>query len=104
MPTIFQMIVGVVTMNIPPITSIEDALRVYYSNSELGNKEITTLFGKRSSATVSRLKRLAKDAMTARSILSYRANTVNTPVAYEVWGIDVKDLERRMKKIKELSL
>ena len=91
-------------MNIPPITGIEDALRIYYSNSELGNKEITALFGRRSTATISRLKRVAKDEMTARNILSYGANKVNTAVAYEVWGIDVKDLERRMKKIKELNL
>jgi hypothetical protein len=91
-------------MNIPQIKGIEDALKVYYSNSELGNAEMTALFGKRSSATVSRLKRIVKDEMTARGILSYGANKVNTSVAYEVWGIDVKDLERRMKKIKELSL
>ena len=91
-------------MNIPAITGIEEALRIYYTNSELGNAEITALFGKRSSATVSRLKRIAKDEMTARGILSYGANKVNTVVAYEVWGIDVKDLERRMRKIKELNL
>ena len=91
-------------MNIPSITGIEDALRVYYTNSELGNKEITDLFGRRSTATISRLKRMAKDAMNARNVLSYGANKVNTAVAFEVWGIDVKDLERRMKKIKELGL
>jgi len=91
-------------MNIPPITSIEDALKIYYLNSELGNKEITALFGQRSSATVSRLKRVAKDEMSTRNILSYGANKVNTAVAFDVWGIDVKDLESRMRKIKELNL
>lgn len=91
-------------MNIPPIIGIEDALKIYYSNSELGNKEIIALFGQRSSATISRLKRVAKDEMTAKNILSYGANKVNTAIAFEVWGIDVKDLERRMKKIKELNL
>jgi hypothetical protein len=91
-------------MNIPTVIGIENALKVYYSNSELSNKEIITLFGKRSSATISRLKHLAKDEMTARNILSYGANRVNTVVAFEVWGIDIKDLEKRMKKIKELNL
>ena len=91
-------------MNIPPISSIQNALSIYYNYSEVGNKEIAALFGQRSTATVVRLKRLAKDEMTARDILSYGANKVNTAVAFEVWGIDVKDLERRMKKIKELSL
>jgi len=91
-------------MNIPPITSIEGALKIYYGNSELGNKEITALFGRRSSATVSRLKRVVKAEMNRKDILSYGANKVNTAVAFDVWGIDVKDLEKRMKKMKELAL
>ena len=91
-------------MNIPQITNINTALKIYYTNSELGNKEITDLFGRRSSATVSRLKRVVKDEMSIRSILSYGANKVNTDVAYDVWGIDVKDLEKRMRKIRELEL
>jgi len=91
-------------MNIPSITSIDTALKIYYNNSELGNKEIKTLFGQRSSATISRLKRIVKAEMDTRAILSYGANKVNTIVAFEVWGIDVKDLEKRLKKIKELNL
>jgi len=47
---------------------------------------------------------VVKDEMVTRDILSYGANKVNTAVAYDVWGIDVRDLERRMKKIKELEL
>ena len=91
-------------MNIPQIASIDSALKVYYTHSELGNKEITALFGKRSSATICRLKRIVKDEMSARDICSYGANKVNTTVAFDVWGLDVKDLEKRMKKIKELNL
>ena len=91
-------------MNIPSITSIDDALRIYYTHSELGNKEIASLFGRRSSATVARLKRIAKDEMCRREIPSYGANRVNTKIAFEVWGIEVGDLEKRMKKMKELNL
>jgi len=91
-------------VNIPAITSIETALSTYYNHSELGNKEINALFGRRSANTVVRLKRLAKDEMSARNMISYGANKVNTKVAYEVWGIDVKELEKRMKKIRELEL
>ena len=91
-------------MNIPPITSFENALQVYYAHSELGNAEITTLFGRRSSATVSRLKRIVRDEMRTRGIFSYSANRVHTATAFEVWGIDVRDIEKRMKKIKELAL
>jgi len=91
-------------MNIPSIQSIENALKIYYNHSELGNKEITALFGKRSSATIARLKQQVKYEMDKRDVFSYGANKVNTAVAFEVWGLDVRDLERRMKKMKELDL
>ena len=91
-------------MNIPQITSIDNALRIFYSYSEIGNREIASLFGRLSSATVSRLKRVAKNEMTEQGILSYGANKVNTNIAYKVWGINVSDLEKRRKKLIELAL
>jgi len=91
-------------MNIPKITSIENALSIYYNNSEIGNKEIIELFGKRSTATVSRLKKLVKNEMTKKNIMSYCMNKINTNVAFSVWGLDIADLEKRRKKIKELNL
>ena len=91
-------------MNIPQITSIDSALRIYYAHSEIGNKEIKLLFGNLSSSTVARLKRLAKDEMTKRNILSYGMYKISTTIAYEVWGINVTDLEKRRKKLKDLEL
>jgi len=91
-------------MYIPSITSIENALKVYYENGEIGNKEIKLLFGNRSSATISRLKRLVRAEMTKREVPTFSANKINTVIAYGLWGIDVVELENRMKKIKELSL
>jgi pectin methylesterase-like acyl-CoA thioesterase len=32
-------------MNIPQITGIDTALKIYYTHSEIGNKEIALLFG-----------------------------------------------------------
>jgi len=91
-------------MNIPPITSIDNAISIYYNHSELGNREIAALFGRRSSTTISRLKRQAKCEMDKRDVPSFGMNKVNTAVAFEVWGLDVRDLEERRKKIKELNL
>ena len=91
-------------MNIPQITSIDNALKIYYSHSEIGNKEIISLFGRLSSATTAKLKKLAKDEMISRDILSYGMHKVNTTVAYDVWGIDINDLEKRHKKLKTLEL
>jgi len=95
---------GVVIARAPAITSIENALKVYYENAEIGNKEIKTLFGVRSSATLSRLKKIVKAEMIKNNIPSFNPNRVNTKTAYEVWGIDVNDLEERRNKIKELFL
>ena len=91
-------------MYIPAITGIDNALKIYYSNSEIGNKEIKELFGSLSSATISKLKHLVKDEMMRREMLSYGMYKINTAVAYETWGIDVEDLEKRMKKLKILNL
>ena len=91
-------------MNIPSVKSIPNALKIYYAHSEIGNKQIKDLFGSPSSATVAKLKRAVKNEMAKREIMSYGHNKVNTCVAYEVWGIDVIDLERRMKKLKNLDL
>ena len=91
-------------LNIPKITSINNALKIYYENAEIGNKEIKHLFSVRSSATVSRLKKLVKAEMIKNDIPTFCANKVNTVTAFAVWGIDVTDLERRKIKIKELNL
>ena len=88
----------------PAITSIETALQIFYTYPEIGNKEISQLFGKLSSATISKLKKAAKQRMVRENIYSYGTNTVNTKLAYLVWGIDIDDLEHRYKKLKELSL
>jgi hypothetical protein len=91
-------------MNIPPITSIENALQIFYKHSEIGNKEISALFGKISSATLARLKRAVKTEMCNRDTYSYGMYKVNTKIAFEVWGLDVADLEERRNKLKALEL
>ena len=91
-------------MNIPPITSIDNALQIFYKHSEIGNKEINVLFGKLSSATMSRLKKTVKKEMDSSNTFSYGLYKVNTKIAYCVWGIDVPDLEKRRKKLKDLEL
>ena len=91
-------------MNIPQITSINETLKIYYSNPEIGNKEIVSLFGRLSSATISRLKKSVKIEMDKRNILSYGLHKVNTGVAFDIWGIDVNDLEKRRKKLDDLKL
>lgn len=91
-------------MCIPTISSIETALTIFYKNCEIGNAEIIELFGKKSSATVVKLKQLAKNRMNEQGVCSYGLYRVNTRIAYEAWGLDVADLEERLNKLKLLKL
>jgi len=91
-------------MNIPPITSIDTALEVYYKHSEIGNKEISLLFGRLSSATVAKLKKAVKKEMINKDVFSYGLHKINTTIAYCVWGLDIVDLENRQKKLRALKL
>ena len=80
-------------------------LEVYYMYPhELNTKEIVRIFPRISSATVARYKDAARDVMAERGIPRWSAYGVDTETAFEVWGINVKKLERSVRKQKELSL
>lgn len=79
------------------------ALRLYYEKSELTNKDIKLLFGSCPSHTT-KLKNKVKQAMAEQGVKTFYPNTVNTRVAYEVWGIDVADCEARLKKLRSLKM
>ena len=91
-------------IHIPSITNIDNALKVFYENAEIGNKEIKCLFGNRSSATIAKLKKIVNTEMIKRDMPTFGMYKINTAIAFEVWGIDIIDLEKRRKKIQELSL
>jgi len=91
-------------MNIPRISSYDTAIRIYYEHVEIGNSEITELFGKLSPATISKLKKLVIENMYTKGIISYQKYNVNTRAAYVTWGIDIEDLEQRKSKLEELRL
>jgi len=91
-------------LNIPKITNISTAIRIYYSYPEIGNAEITELFGKRSPQTVSKLKEVVKNKMMEDGKPRFHPHRVNTTTAFEVWGLDISDLEHRQEKLKRLGL
>lgn len=90
-------------VRVPQISSVEKALEIFYTKTELSNFDITELFGKHSSATVARLKAKVREQMSEQGVVSWNAQCVNTAVAFKTWGIDVSDLEHRLKKIRELK-
>ena len=95
-------------MHKPKLRSVEGAIRIYYENLELSNKEIRELFVSRSgenlsSATLTKLKRAVLDEATKRGMLMWEKGCVNTELAYEVWGLDIKNLEYRMSRLKKMQ-
>lgn len=91
-------------VRIPTLTNIKLALEIYYGNAELTNNHIRQLFGQRlSSATIARLKAKVRSKMTEDNVPVWNAQCINTKTAYEVWGLDVADLEARLKKLNEIK-
>ena len=91
-------------MKVKQIADIETAIRIYYQYPEIDNNQMRELFGKICSSTAARYKKAVKDEQIKRNVKTMCIDAVNTEVAYDVWGIDVADLERRLKKLKSLGL
>ena len=92
------------TVRIPQITSLETAVRLYYERIELSNADIRELFGKLAPATIKSLKNKALAIMTERNTPVWNAQRVNTEIAYEAWGLNITDLEHRLKKLKAMGV
>ncbi len=90
-------------INIPPITSVESALEVYYKFPQLGNKEIRLIFGQIGSAKICQLKVIARDKMHERGEILYNDRLVGTDAAFKAWGIDVADLEKRFTRLRRME-
>ena len=90
-------------VRIPLVQDLDNAILIYYERSELTNKDICSLFGKRGTSTVARLKDLARNVMSEKGIEVLNNTRVNTKAAFEAWGLDIADMEERQKKIIQLK-
>ncbi len=88
-------------MNIPQIASIETAVQMYYEKIALYNKDIITLFPGIGSATVIRLKQIAREKANEMGRMQYSDRSVITDCAYKAWGLDIAALERRLNKLRK---
>lgn len=83
---------------------IDTAIKIYYLYPEIGNAEIRELFGSNlSSSTLTNYKKDVLKRQTELGVKTAVPHSVNTKTAFEVWGIDVDDLEIRRRKLKELG-
>ena len=88
-------------MNIPQISSVEVAVRLYYERLSLFTKDIKELFPGISSCTVQQLKKCARDKADEMGKMQYNNRSVLTECAYLAWGLDIDSLERRLNKIRK---
>lgn len=87
---------------IPQIKDIRSAIVMYYSKIELRSSDIKDLFDC-SGATASKIKKIAREYMREQNTPVWNAGQVNTKAAYEAWGLDIDDLEKRYNKLKKLE-
>ena len=87
---------------IPQIADLGVAVRMYYEKKMLSSKDILTLFGgRRGSATIQRLKNMAKDKMVEDNVCVWNSAMVDTETAFKAWGLDIADMEFRYNKLKK---
>ena len=91
-------------MRIRKPVDAERAVRMYYMYTEIGNNEIKELLGITSPSAVVRLKKIARERMTEKGEATFNPNSVNTKSAYEAWGLNIEDLEKRFAKLKKLGM
>lgn len=81
---------------------IETAVLMYYEKTELTTADIKKLF-EMGNTQAAKIKKQVKQTMAERGVKSWLPNSINTKVAYEVWGINIEDYERRLEKLKRLK-
>lgn len=87
-------------VRVPQVADIRAAIELYWKNTEIGTNDICRLFGV-SRERAGKLKELARVKMREEHTINYNPLCVNTEVAYEVWGIPIRSLEKRYAKLKE---
>lgn len=85
------------------IKDLKTCLKIYYTCPELGSAEIKELFGV-GNATATEMKKPVRRKQVEENVMVLDKNCVNTELAFKMWGIDIEDIERRVKKLEKLGL
>ena len=83
---------------------IRTAVRIYYECSELDNARIRELFGGIAPSTIVRKKKIVHEEMIKRDVRTWKVGSVNTEVAYEVWGLDIARMEKAILRLQKLGI
>ena len=85
-----------------PVVNIDAAVRLYYERIELSTADIKEIWGISSSKTAGKYRDKVREEMVKRGKEPYDVNCVNTDIAFEVWGLSIKDLEYRRARLQKL--
>lgn len=85
------------------VKDLKTCLKIYYTYPELGSDEIKELFGV-SDGVASTMKKSVRKKQIEENVMVLDKYCVNTELAFKVWGIDIEDIERRVKKLEKLGL
>ena len=80
---------------------IEAAVKLYYGKLEIGTTDIRELFqcGK---STCLKLKDKARVEMTKQGKEPFVPHHVSTKIAFEAWGLNIVEMEERLKKMRRI--
>ncbi|MBQ9709466.1 MAG: hypothetical protein IJV67_02460 [Clostridia bacterium] len=84
------------------LENLQEAVELYYGKIELQNADVKKIFGVKSDSKVASLKKKVQQEMQKRGVPAWTPHGINTYIAFEVWGIDVADLEKRLKKLNKI--
>ena len=85
------------------VKDLRTCLKIYYTCPELGSEEIKELFGV-SDTSACIMKKSVRRQQIVENVMVLDKHCVNTELAFKVWGIDIEDIERRVKKLEKLHL
>ena len=89
--------------NMAAAADISKAVELYYSRAQLDSDDVSDLFGGVSRSTVCHLKQKARNLMKEKGLPIWDSKHVETKAAFEAWGLDIEDLEKRFKKLRALG-
>lgn len=94
---------------IPQLQPFDEVLTIYYSKSTIGNSELDLIFksNKKGCSLSLRKKSELKKIVNAKLIenggMLLGGSTVPTRLAFEVWGINIEEIEENFLKLKKLE-
>lgn len=89
--------------NVPPVADATYAIVCYHSRNQLTISDLMRIFD-RSKSFCSQLLGRTREVLDQEGIPLWSLGAVSTVAAYQAWGIDIKHLEKGLKRLQELGL